>query len=269
MQIGTRLALVAGMVMYFASSANAEQIRVTIENLQPNDGFFFTPVWLGFHDGSFDLFDTGSGSSSELETIAETGDAAPLRGLFSSATNGNGTSRFDETVFGNAGFPGAPVFDPGETVSIVIDVPDSVSNRYLSVASMVIPSNDAFFGNDDPMQNVVFNADGSFAGPLTINILGSSIYDTGTEVNDPTGGAAFSALGGNSVAEGGIVNLHAGLDDFVGTDIAPGGTLGSPILTDELVARIHITAVPEASTGILAAIGLLTLAVRCFWRRIC
>jgi hypothetical protein len=31
------------------------ELRVTIKNTSEPGGTFLTPVWLGFHDGSFDL----------------------------------------------------------------------------------------------------------------------------------------------------------------------------------------------------------------------
>ena len=222
------------------------EVVVTIENLQPNDGFYFTPVWLGFHDGSFDLFDSGSVASAGLETIAETGDAGPLGALFQSPT------RFDDVVTSPGGFGGAPVFDPGESVTRRLEVPNAGSNQYLSFASMVIPSNDGFFGNGDPLAFRVFNADGSLAGPLTIEIDGSKLYDAGTEIN--TGmGAAFSAVGGTDMDENGTVALHPGLGNFVGTDTANATTIGGAIDSGELLARIRI--VPEPSTAFLAALG--------------
>lgn len=249
------------------ASASAEQISVTVQNLQPNDGFFFTPVWLGLHDGSFDLFDGASPASTELETIAETGDAGPLGARFSSATNANGTSRFGTVVTSPAGFAGAPVFDPGESVTVVLDVPDSSSNRYLSLASMVIPSNDAFFGNEDPSQHLLFNADGSFAGPMTIDIFGNGVYDAGTEQN--TGmGAAFSAVGGLETDENGTVGLHAGLGNFVGTDTAAGTTIANDLSAAEPLARIQITAVPEPSTMGLCLMGVVALVARGRRRRL-
>lgn len=240
---------------------HATDVVVTIENLQPADGFFFTPVWLGMHDGSFDLFDSGTAASMELETIAETGDAGPLGTLFSSATNGDGTDRIGTVVTSPGGFAGAPVFDPGESVSTTISVDNPASNRYLSFASMIIPSNDAFVGNGDPMAYEIFTADGSFAGPLTIDLTSSSVYDSGTEVNDAMG-AAFSAIGGMETDEMGTVGLHPGLDNFLGTETAAGTTIGSAIGASP-VARITIAAVPEP-----ASLSLLLLAIPALLRRV-
>jgi hypothetical protein len=240
------------------SWVGAESIRVGVENLQPADGFFFTPVWVGFHDGSFDLFDPGAAASDPLEVIAEEGNPGPLSSLFLSAMNGDGSARYDHVLTAPGGFEGAPVFDPGEKITMDLDVPMASSNQYLSFASMAIPSNDAFIGNMDPQAFRVFNADGSFAGPLTIELFGSSIHDAGTESN--TGqGAAFSTIGGTGEDEGGVVlATHPGLDNFVGTMTAAGTTIGSAVAGDEPFARIQVTLVPEPGSLALALMGMIT-----------
>ena len=115
------------------------QVTFTIENLQPvGDGFFFTPVWAGLHNGDFDLFNDGERVTEELEILAETGDTAPLSALFEAP------GRLQTTV---ADGPIAPT----ATVEGSIDIINAQAYRYLSFASMIIPSNDAFFGNDDPL----------------------------------------------------------------------------------------------------------------------
>ena len=191
---------IAAMVVSLGN-LNAQQIEVQVENLSPSDGFFFTPVWSGFHDGSFDLFNSGEAASPGLELIAEEGNFSTLSAEFA----GSGT---DGAVFSPGGFGGAPVFDPGETSSAVFDI--SANDRYFSFASMIIPSNDAFIGNSNPLAYEVLDSNGEFTGPIVIEIFGADIYDAGTEVNDAQG-AAFSALGGISSDEGGVVALHTGL----------------------------------------------------------
>ena len=66
----------------------------------------------------FDLFDGGSPASPELEALAEGGDVAPLRAAF--GKNADGSSRVDTVAAAAGGFPGAPVFDPGETHTLVV-----------------------------------------------------------------------------------------------------------------------------------------------------
>lgn len=48
---------------------------------------------------------------------------------------------------------------------------------------MILPSNDAWVGNGDPMAYPVIDESGAFM-PVTINVAGSYVLDGGTEVND-------------------------------------------------------------------------------------
>ncbi len=245
------------------ASVSAAELSVVIENLQPAGGYYFTPVWLGLHDGSADPIQVGSAASAALETVAETGDPGPLDGLFQAMTNGDGTMRVSAIVTAPAGFAGAPVFDPGEVVTTQITVDHPASNRYLSFASMVIPSNDAFFGNDNPLLVSVFQPDGSFAGPITLEITAADVLDAGTEVNNGMG-AAFSVSGGTDMMEAGVVGPHPGLDNFLNTETAAGTSITVPLTGDAPLARIHISAVPEPGTAALlfTALPLLLLAAR-------
>ena len=246
-----------------ACVAQASPVQISVTNHQGAGGFYFTPVFAAFHDGGFDLFDGGTTASVGLETIAETGDAAPLAA--SLGNNADGTARTNTVVTAPNGFAGAPVFDPGDSATQVFDVADTTSNRYLTLASMIIPSNDAFFGNGNPFAHEVFAANGSFNGPITVRIYGADIYDAGTEVNDGQG-AAFSAVGGTATDEGGVVSFAIGLDGLVGTTTAAGTTITSGIGSGELLATIQITdpnAVPEPSSlAIWGSILLMGLFAR-------
>lgn len=246
---------VLGSSWCLSGALQAEQVRVRIDNLQPQGGYYFTPVWMGFHDGGFDLFNSGALASVELSTIAEVGDPGPLENLFNASSTGH-----DLVVGAPLGFA-APVFEPQETVELTVDVPLSAQNRYLSFASMVIPSNDAFFGNSDPMAYQVFGADGRLSSPLVIEIRRSSVYDAGSEVNDGLG-AAFSALGGSSTDELVNIALHPGLDNFLNTATAAGTMITDGLGADELIARITVTAVPEPTQLGLASVMLGLLAAR-------
>lgn len=77
-----RTAGLAGLVTAWAvmMGAEAATVKVSVENLGPAGGIFLTPVWVGFHDGSFDTYDLGSPASAGLERIAEDGNPAPLGG---------------------------------------------------------------------------------------------------------------------------------------------------------------------------------------------
>lgn len=45
-------------------------------------------MWIGVHDGSFDLFDAGAAASAELERLVEDGNPGPLSSLLSTGVQG-------------------------------------------------------------------------------------------------------------------------------------------------------------------------------------
>lgn len=241
------------------TNAAATQVRVTVENLTPAGGLYFTPVWVGFHDGSFDTFNAGDPASSSLEALAEEGDVSGIRGDFMVDAPGGQ----DGIVFAPAGFAGAPVFDPGEADSLTLTL-DPVSDRYFSFASMVIPSNDAFIGNSNPLAYQIFSATGVFTGPLEILVLGTAIWDAGTEVNDGQG-AAFLSLGGISTDEAGLVGLHPGFPyaEILAGPTAAGTTIDPGLFSDPAyqLARLTISRIPEPQIVAMFGLGfgLMTL----------
>ncbi|MDB4533822.1 spondin domain-containing protein [Vicingaceae bacterium] len=246
----------AALLILTASIANAQQVRVTVENLQPGDGYYLTPLWVGFHDGSFDFFDVNTTSSASLEALAEGGDASGISGDFAAASTGT-----DAVITSPGGFAGAPVIDPGEVASAIIDVNAGMTNQYFSYASMIIPSNDGFIGNDIANAIQVFDSNGDFNGPILIELFGANVWDAGTEENDGLG-AAFSATPGTDTTESLLVRIHPGLNDtFLGTDTVAGTTIGASLDAATPLATISITAVPEpTSIGLLGISALLGIA---------
>ena len=198
-------------------------LRVVVENLAPVNGTFLTPFWFGFHDGSFDQLDAGSAASPGIERLAEDGTISTLGAEFLASGAGSAAT----AVFG----AGGPIAN-GESAStlLVLDA-DAATSRFVSYASMVIPSNDAFIGNDDPMERMIFDAAGNFLG-ASFTILGSEVWDAGTEVN--TEAASDTAFFGQSVpdtgiVEGGVITLH------------PGFIPGGPILSSAMFDGAHFT----------------------------
>ncbi|WP_169975900.1 spondin domain-containing protein [Tautonia rosea] len=261
------------------ASASSITLRVKVTNLAPNGGTSLTPVWFGFHDGGFDLYDRDLPASGAIERIAEDGDVGPLNTLFESSGNGD----VQGTIFGagaGPGFPGAPVIAPGGMahVDLMID-PMAASSRYFSYASMIVPSNDFFIANGNPLAFEIFDAMGQFRsntgrrGVFEFTVLGSMVLDAGTEVNDelPENTAFFGqSMPDTGVDENGVITLA---DGFI-----PGG----PILSDPRflnadftapgyqIARFEITVVPEPSSVVLCGLGLVAaggLGVRSRLRR--
>ncbi|MEM6673559.1 MAG: spondin domain-containing protein [Planctomycetota bacterium] len=189
-----------------------QRVTVSIENVAPRQGNFQTPFWVGLHDGSFDLYDRGvpaGGPGSplgddSLERIAEDGTIGPLSSNFAAAQ----TAGTDATLFGPAG----PVA-PGQIAvgSFLVD-PMSPSTRYLSYVAMVLPSNDAFVANGNPLAHPIFDQNGAFVFEPFFSV---EALDAGTEVNDelPMNTAFFGQMAPDTgTPEGGVVESHPGFN---------------------------------------------------------
>lgn len=181
-------------------------VSVTFRNGASVGGTFQTPVWIGVHDGSFDLFDLNSPASEALERLAEDGTTAPISQWFQDS----GAGRIETTVISNGEIP---PFAPGESTTITLELDaNDPQDRYLSFASMVIPSNDAFVGNSDPKAYPIFDEQGMLVQERII-ISNLRVYDAGTEVNDelPENTAFLAQMAPNTgVIEGGVVTVHSG-----------------------------------------------------------
>ena len=245
-----------------ASGASAQRLTVTVQNLSPTSGTFLTPFWFGIQDGTFNTVQIGANASTAIERIAEDGNFSPLVSAF--AASGKGAAQ--GIVFGNS----IPPIMPGETASFSFDVDGtSPMARYFSYASMVIPSNDAFIANDNPMEHRLFSDSGQFQS-MDFVIAGNEVLDSGTEINDelPANTAFFGQAAGNTgVNENGIVHLHNGFNAK-----GSGGILDSPRFANAdfraagyNIARISITAVPEPGAVALlfgSALSGLTILLR-------
>ncbi len=243
-------AIILGMSL--AYQAEATQVRVTVTNLAPQNGTNLTPVWLGFHDGGFDLYDMGVSAPTFLESAAEDGNTSPVTAAF--IARGYNV----QTTLTSLNNP--PVFAPGVSNSAVFDL-DPTSNRYLSFLSMIIPSNDAFIGNGNQTGHAIFDVAGNFLGQDFI-LTGENVRDAGTEVNDeiPANTAFLGQASPNTgVTENGVVGVHSGF-------LSGGNILGDARFANAdfkssgyQIARIQVSAVPipAAMPLMLGGLGLL------------
>ena len=246
-------AWMAGLVFATASfaipmGASATTLEISITNTQSTGGLFLTPVFTAIHDGSLDFFTPGTAASAELESLAEDGMTAGVQGLADAAGAVSGVA------VGTSVAP--PPLNPGETATLRLDVADPTTNRFLSFLSMVIPSNDAFIGNGNPLAYELFDMAGNFTGIGPISVLGGQVWDAGTEVNDGQG-AAFNAAGGTSTDEGGTVALFGDLSPLLFQTTAAGPEITSVPGTGDVLAVINVAAVPLPAGGVLllAALG--------------
>lgn len=255
--------LVAAIIAVLGESetARALQVRVTIENLAPQHGTFLTPLWVGFHDGSFDLYDVGATAAGFLESLSEDGSTGPVTSEFA----GSGAGSVQGTLVG----PTIPPLAPGELASMVFELdPGAMTSRYFSYASMIIPSNDAFIANGNPLAFEIVDAGGVFLG-ANFFVTGAQVLDAGTEVNDelPANTAFFGQAAPNTgVTENGVIGGHPGF-----SAAAAGGILADPqfangdfSLAGYPIAQIRVSAVPLPAAVVMlsSALGALGFSQR-------
>ncbi len=155
----------------------------------------FTPLLLVTHRNEVSLFEIGAPASAGLATLAEEGDVTPLRAAL------DADSRVNMTAAGGG------LTNAGATTTLMIR--GHPHRDRLSVAAMLIPTNDAFVA----LSGVAL----PFHGSVSYTAIA---YDSGSEVNDETcasiPGPGFpecgGAGGGGKPGGGeGFVHVHRGI----------------------------------------------------------
>ncbi|MEP5729843.1 MAG: spondin domain-containing protein [Sulfitobacter sp.] len=228
-------------------------LRITVDNLSPNGGTFLTPFWFGLHDGSFDLGAIGSAASAGLEALAEDGTFGAINAELAAAdADGQGGA-----VFGEAG----PIATQ-EVASTLVSL-DADATPYISLAAMILPSNDAFIGTLNALQ--LFDDDGDFVGTTTVTFDGSRVYDAGTEVNTELDAAFINQMGPNTgETENGVITRHPGFNGSEGNpdgeQIILGGTNAAGAEIDPTAADFTIEGAQIAQITIEEVVELRVTA---------
>lgn len=227
--------------------AKVVNVTVTVENLAPTNSVSFAPLHFGFNNGSFDAFNNGEVATAPIISVAEGGSASAWLPAFAAA---------DPTAV--LGSTGAPIL-PGAMMTTGSFRVDTAINPFFTFASMVIPSNDLFIGNDNPMRYRLFDASGNLLIGSILQDVGA-IWDAGSEAVDPAN-AAFIVGGNNDLRtpENGVVSFEfSELSAFQGLQTAAGYTFdGSQLDTATPVFRISFSAVavPEPGTWAMMILG--------------
>jgi hypothetical protein len=151
----------------------AQELSITVTNL--TQGLHFTPVITAAHTSENNLFMASEMASVELQAMAEGGD---ISGLVSMLTNA------DANINEN---PAMGLLAPAMSASFTLT--NDSANTHLSLAAMVLPSNDGFVGLDSwaiPEE----------AGTYTVFL---NAYDAGTEANNELRGSGAPGEAGMPV----------------------------------------------------------------------
>lgn len=198
------------------SNDKSRQYKVTITNL--TSGQPFTPPVLATHTRDVRIFRLATDSSAEIQAIAENGNNAPLVAALSS------NEYVYDIVVGTAplipsGNPGAAPFES----SASFHISSRGRARFLSIASMLICTNDGFTGVNSvrlPSKKRVVYAvaydarseqnteDFADMVPPCQGLIGVSSDDQGVGASNPL------------LAESGFVIPHPGISG--GADLQPG-----------------------------------------------
>ena len=198
----------------------AAEITVSITNL--TQGMAFTPRLLVAHTAAVDLFEPGTAASPGLTEVAEGGDTGTLAAALD----------LDTSVQRNQTFGG--LLGPAATSADYSF--ETNGHPYLSLVTMLIPTNDAFAGLDSwriPTE----------PGTYTVTL---NAYDAGTEANDEINPATSTLTGPGASALGGFnAPGMAGATNPFATNVGSGGTgvaiqaVGG-VLADEAEGNVHI-----------------------------
>ncbi len=192
-----RATWVAFVTALICSSSSAlasgySTFHVTITNI--TNAINFTPILVASHRRPVTIFELGSPASDDLTAIAEGGDVVPMTITL------NANRRVVDVQ--NSG----DLLKPGKSVTVVVSAARGA--RYISIASMMLPTNDGFIALDSVKV--------PWYGSATYF---SSGYDAGTELNDEScrhipGPTCISGVGpspGENPGDEKFVHIHRGM----------------------------------------------------------
>lgn len=180
MLTGATAILIAGSAV--ASDGNLPAVyEVRVTNVTA--GVYFTPTLAATHVPSVRMFELGRPASTELATLAESGDVGPLQSVLGSL--GRSVSATETT---------GGLLAPGASTSFMIR--GRPSQDRLSLAAMLLPTNDGFYAADAvplPAQGsatfmaLAYDAGSEFNDELCSNIPGPQCGGEGLSVEDGEG----------------------------------------------------------------------------------
>jgi Ser/Thr protein kinase RdoA (MazF antagonist) len=219
-----------------AGDAPAGVYRISVTNL--TTGQPMTPPVVALHDAGAHLFQIGEAASLELQEIAENGNNDPMVALAGSLAAVSAAG----VAFADPDEPGP--FGPGETASITLET--ASPNQVLSIANMIVCTNDGFTGTDS-------QALPTGEEPLVFEALP---YDAGTEVNTLNADYWVPPCGGSGdnlhEDENGVTAAHpgqSGVDAFDFDGAAPAIRVEVELVEAIAPAGLFRVSVTNLTTG--------------------
>ncbi len=179
-----------------STSAFADDVSYNVRITNLTRGQVFTPILVSTHKAGLKSFQPGQPAIPEVTAIAESGNTGPAIEALTSLIPGNLVKEVKDS---------GGVLPPGQSTTVTIMGSDDFS--HITVLSMLIPTNDAFFAvNGMPLPD-----DGDSVTYRSV------AYDAGSEANDELcahipGPPDVCSGEGLSEADGeGYVHVHAGI----------------------------------------------------------
>ncbi len=206
----------AGATLFaLASVSTTQAVTLDIEITNLTQAQSFTPRLVVAHDATVDAFEVGETASTALAWLAEAGVIDDAQEPASSGENFEAVLGPVDTDNGsNTWHRFGGLVAPKVTLSYPFDTMDK---PYLSILSMMIPTNDAFVGLDSIM---IPTEPGTYTYYL-------NAYDAGTELNDELNSArtdVVEAETGNALGGYGVPGVAGGGAPTRIVDLGMGGT---------------------------------------------
>lgn len=278
--------LVSVRVQLVGGTATAA-FRITVENVSRARSAMLTPlspVFWALHDASWRLFEPGAAASAGLESLAEDGSPATLVESLQQAPGvlvaGAATIPMESSEAG-------PIGPDGRFEFVVTP---NVDHPFVSLASMVVNSNDVFIATG-PAGVRLLEPDGAprSGGELELELEHQlAIWDAGTERNEvpgvgpnQPGRQAGPNQGPSAAAETGVARYRDATNDLAGVvgglvavEVKAGGSAGQfeiaiynqsadssfPLMVSSVLWVLSRGDVPLFTVGQPASAGLQALA---------
>jgi hypothetical protein len=197
---GVRVMTAVILALSAGQALGDERFEVTVTNL--TRGQSFTPILVATHEPGVKLFTLGQAATEELAILAEAGDVGALSASLTAMSQ----------VF-DVAQSGGPL-GPGASAQILVNARGAAD--HVSVAAMLIPTNDGFFA---------VNGEAGPRGSGDVVTFLSPAYDAGSEANDedcdgaipgPPGVCGGAAVSPSASTDEGYVHIHAGIHGLGG-----------------------------------------------------